>query len=91
MRGEEPPSLLEILSQLAPCDLVIVEGYKRDTHDKIEVRNIELNHPILAGEDPTVIAIAANGPVPNPVVPVYNRDDIAALANFILSHLKRVS
>ena len=48
----------------APCDLVIVEGYKRDGHDKIEVRNLALDHPKLAGDDPTVVAIAANGPSP---------------------------
>ena len=30
-----------------PCDLVIVEGYKRDSHDKIEVRNLALDHPAL--------------------------------------------
>ena len=63
LRGEEPPSLEQVLAQLQPCDLVIVEGYKRDTHDKIEVRNLELDHPVLAGDDPTVVAIAANGRV----------------------------
>ncbi|MCB1378782.1 MAG: molybdopterin-guanine dinucleotide biosynthesis protein B [Alphaproteobacteria bacterium] len=86
-RDEEPPSLDEILSKMAPCDLVIVEGYKRDTHDKIEVRNTELDHPALAGHDPTVVAIAANGSVPQAPVPVFNRDDVFALATFIIKHM----
>jgi molybdopterin-guanine dinucleotide biosynthesis adapter protein len=86
LRGEDPPSLDEVLAQLKPCDLVIVEGYKRDGHDKIEVRNLSLNHPTLAGDDPTVVAIAATGPVPDARVPVFDRDDVAALAQFILSH-----
>jgi len=47
MREEEEPPLDDILAKLAPCDLVIVEGYKRDTHDKIEVRNVNLDHPKL--------------------------------------------
>jgi molybdopterin-guanine dinucleotide biosynthesis adapter protein len=86
LRGAEPPTLDEILTKLSPCDLVIVEGYKRDTHDKIEVRNLELSHPVLASHDPTIVAIAANGEISNSVIPVFNRDDVAALAVFIVQH-----
>ena len=85
-RGAEPPSLDEILAKLSPCDLVIVEGYKRDTHDKIEVRNLELDHPILADGDPTVVAVAANG-ASLASVPVFDRDDVQALAQFIVAHV----
>jgi molybdopterin-guanine dinucleotide biosynthesis adapter protein len=86
-RSEAPPSLEDILAKLAPCDLVIVEGYKRDGHDKIEVRNIELDHPKLAGDDPTVVAIAANGLIGDEAVPVFDRDDVSALASFIIAHM----
>lgn len=87
-RGEPEPSLEEILSMLAPCDLVIVEGYKRDSHDKIEVRNIALDHPKLAGDDPTIVAIASNGPMPDAPVPLYDRDDVSRLASFIEKHMR---
>ncbi|MFO1131752.1 MAG: molybdopterin-guanine dinucleotide biosynthesis protein B [Hyphomicrobiales bacterium] len=87
-RDEAEPSLEEILAKLAPCDLVIVEGYKRDGHDKIEVRNIDLAHPKLAGEDPTVVAVAANGAVADAPVPVFDRDDVTALAGFIEQHMR---
>jgi molybdopterin-guanine dinucleotide biosynthesis adapter protein len=86
LRGEDAPALDAIIAKLAPCDLVLVEGYKRDTHDKIEVRNVALDHPALAGEDPSVVAIAANGAVANASVPVFDRDDVAALADFITRH-----
>jgi molybdopterin-guanine dinucleotide biosynthesis adapter protein len=86
MRDEAEPSLEDILAKLAPCDLVIVEGYKRDNHDKIEVRNVELDHPRLAGDDPTVVAIAANGMVKDAPVPLFDRDDVTALASFIEKH-----
>ena len=86
-QDEIEPTLEEILAKLAPCDLVIVEGYKRDTHDKIEVRNIDLSHPELAGDDPTVVAIAANGAIPDAPVPVFDRDDVTALAGFIEAHM----
>lgn len=85
-RDEAEPGLAEILAKLAPCDLVIVEGYKRDSHDKIEVRNLELAHPQLAGDDPTVVAIAANGAVADSPVPVFDRDDVTALVGFIERH-----
>jgi molybdopterin-guanine dinucleotide biosynthesis protein B len=85
-REDAEPTLEEILAKLAPCDLVIVEGYKRDTHDKIEVRNLELAHPKLAGDDPTVVAIAANGVIGGAPVPVFDRDDVSALASFIERH-----
>jgi len=87
LREEEAPGLDDVLAKLAPCDLVIVEGYKRDDHDKIEVRNLALDHPRLAGDDPTVIAIAANGPVLNEPVPVFDRDDVTALSDFITRHM----
>lgn len=86
LRDEAEPSLKEVLKMLAPCDLVIIEGYKREQHDKIEVRNLDLDHPNLAGNDPTIIAIAANGAVENAPVPIFDRDDITSLAAFIETH-----
>jgi molybdopterin-guanine dinucleotide biosynthesis protein B len=86
LREEAEPRLQEILGKLAPCDLVIVEGYKRDGHDKIEVRNLALDHPLLAGDDPTIVAIAATGAVAAVPVPVFDRDDVSALTSFIIKH-----
>lgn len=84
LRGEEEPGLDAMLAKLAPCDLVIVEGYKRDTHDKIELRDVRLGHPKLAGGDPSIVAIAANGPVEGERVPVFSRDDVRGIADFIV-------
>jgi molybdopterin-guanine dinucleotide biosynthesis adapter protein len=87
LRGAKPPTLGEILTKLSPCDLVIVEGYKRDSHDKIEIRNLELDHPVLANDDRTIVAVAANGNM-KALVPVFNRDNVQALAAFIISHMR---
>jgi molybdopterin-guanine dinucleotide biosynthesis protein B len=84
LRGEAEPTLAEMLGKLSPCDLVLTEGYKAENHPKIELRNVELGHPELAGKDPTVIAIAANGVIANAPVPVFDREDIQAIADFIL-------
>lgn len=87
LRNEAEPNLDDILRKLEPCDLVIVEGYKRDGHDKIEVRNLALDHPHLAGDDPTIIAIAATSAIASAPVPVFDRDDVSALSSFIISHM----
>ena len=79
------PSLPEILGKLGPCDLVLVEGYKREGHPKIEVRDVGQDAPLLAASDATVIAIAANGPVAGVSVPVFDRDDHRGLADFVVA------
>ena len=52
-------------------------------HDKIEVRNLDNDRPQLSDEDETIVAVAANGEVTDGPVPVYDRDNIFALADFI--------
>jgi molybdopterin-guanine dinucleotide biosynthesis protein B len=51
------------------------------------VRNLSLSHPELAGDDPTVVAVAASGPLTGAPVPTFSRDDVAGLAAFILAHV----
>ena len=87
LREEAEPSLADIVDRLAPCDLIITEGYKWESHPKIEVRNLVAGHPELAGNDPTVIAVAASGPVEAPV-PVFTREDASGLAAFVEKALK---
>ncbi len=86
----EPP-LDRLLEQLEPADLVLIEGYKRGGHDKIEVRRGAGDEPLLAAADPTVVAIASDRPVPEAAtlgraVPVFDIDDVAAIASFVVSH-----
>jgi molybdopterin-guanine dinucleotide biosynthesis protein B len=88
LRDEAEPSFDAILAKLGACDLVIVEGYKHGSHEKIEVRNLDLDHPKLAGADPTIVAIAANGKIADAQVPVFDRDHVAALADFIITHMR---
>lgn len=83
LRGAPEPPLAEIAAKLAPCDLIITEGYKWESHPKIEVRNVAMGHPELAGADPTVIALAASAPVEDAPVPQFSREDIAAIADFV--------
>ena len=63
LRGAPEPSFEEILARLAPCDLVLIEGYKREPIPKIEARRLEAkNREPLAPTDPHIVAIAADHP-----------------------------
>jgi molybdopterin-guanine dinucleotide biosynthesis protein B len=88
LRQEAEPQLKEVVAKMAPCDLILTEGYKGESHPKIEVRNLALNHPELAGHDPTVIAIVCNGALKEAPVPVFDREDVKAIADFIVERLE---
>lgn len=84
LRGEEEPPLSAILERLSACDLVLVEGYKRDPHAKIEVRRLDArDRAPLSPTDPTIVAIAADHPVDDAGVPVFALDDVAGIADFV--------
>ncbi|MBL8580870.1 MAG: molybdopterin-guanine dinucleotide biosynthesis protein B [Rhizobiaceae bacterium] len=86
LREEPEPELTEILARLAPCDLVLIEGYKRENHPKIEVRRLGARSvEPLAPNDPSILAIAADSPQNAGNLPVFGLDDIAGIAAFILS------
>lgn len=81
----EPP-LTELLVRLAPCDLVLVEGYKHATIPKIEVRRTARIAPTLHDFDPWIVAVASDRPVNTPL-PTFGLDDHAAIAAFICRYL----
>lgn len=84
LRGEHEPQLDEILARIAPCDLVLIEGYKRENHPKIEVRRRDAKDtaPLAAG-DAGIVAIAADHATDAAGLPLFNLDDAAAIADFI--------
>ena len=84
LRGEEEPALDAILSRLAPCDIVLVEGYKREAHKKIEARRIGAkDRTPLSPQDPNIFAIAADHAVEGESLPVFDLDDAKSIADFI--------
>ena len=86
-RGAPEPSAAELMRHMTPVDLLIVEGFKREGHDKIEIRRHETGKPLLYPDDPHIVAVLSDEPLPDCPLPVINIDDIGAVADFILSHL----
>ncbi len=81
MREQGETKLAEVLARLAPADLVLVEGFKRDAHPKIEVRGAEAEP--MAMREHNIVAIATDAQPANGRLPWFRRDDIAAIADFI--------
>ena len=82
-RGDEP-DLAMILARMAPVDLILVEGYKRDTHPKIEVFRREAGHDLIQPNDPMVRAVATDAALAVLTVPLLDLNDTGAIADFIL-------
>jgi molybdopterin-guanine dinucleotide biosynthesis adapter protein len=88
LRGAPEPTLAEVLARLAPCDIVLIEGYKREPVPKIEARRLEAkSREPLAPTDPHIVAVAADHPVTDTDLTIFYLDDTLAIANFILDRL----
>jgi molybdopterin-guanine dinucleotide biosynthesis protein B len=86
LRGSPEPDLRELLTKLAPVDLVLVEGFKRTTPIKIEIHRPSLGKPLIYPDDPAVVAFASDAPMPLPsAIRALALDDVEAIADFVLS------
>jgi molybdopterin-guanine dinucleotide biosynthesis protein MobB len=88
LRGEAEPSAAELMKQMSPVDLLIVEGFKREKHDKIELHRRETGKPLLYPGDPRIVAVLSNEPLPDCPLPVIDIDDAAKIADFIVAHCR---
>ncbi len=82
--GETEPPLDAVIAKMAPCDLIVVEGYKREGHPKIEIRREGAKDATpLAPGDPSIMAIASDTKLDAETLPVFPLNDVAAIANFV--------
>ncbi|EJF88746.1 molybdopterin-guanine dinucleotide biosynthesis protein B [Bartonella tamiae] len=82
-------SLSSVIDLIGPCDLIIVEGFKNEPHEKIEVRlkNGQTGLP-LNESDNNIVAIASDMPIENVQLPYFNIDNIEGITDFAEDHLK---
>lgn len=81
LRDEPEPDLADIIPMLAPVDLLIVEGFKRHRHPKLEIYRPEVGKPLLHPDDDYIVAITSNAEVPEAKVPVIPIGDIEKIAD----------
>jgi molybdopterin-guanine dinucleotide biosynthesis protein B len=85
LRGAAEPSLAELLAHLSHVDLVLVEGFKREGHPKIEIHRPSVGKPLLQPDDPHIVAVASDVNL-DLTVPVLPLNDVAAIARFVRQH-----
>lgn len=84
--GNQPePDFETVVQKLSPCDIVLVEGYKREKIPKLEIIAPESIHESLWSSDSTIRAIATDNQLAECSLPQFARSDIIAIADFILS------
>ena len=86
LRHLSEPSAADLARHMSPVDLLLVEGFKREPHDKLEIYRAENAKPLLSTDDPTYVAILADTSVDGTGLPVIDLNDIPAIADFIVKH-----
>ena len=86
LRGAPEATLDELLAHLGPCDLVLVEGFKRAAIPKIEVHRAAVTEPLLHRDDPHIVAIATDTVIAT-ALPRLDINDPAQVADFIVARL----
>ena len=86
LRGAAEPSLEDLVASMSPADLLLVEGFKFHPHPKLEVHRPAVGKPLLYPEDPHIVAIATDEPLPTQL-PLLPLGDPPTVAGFILDHL----
>jgi len=89
LRGADEPKLPELLARMSPVDLVIVEGFKRELHPKIEVYRAANGKPPLFPDDSHIVGLATDTAFETRL-PMAQLDDIPAIASMALNHAVRI-
>ena len=85
LRDEPEWNLGALVAKMSAVDLVMVEGFKRDAFPKIEIHRAENGKPLIHPDDPHIVAIASDTPLPHVMVPVVDLDDIDAISDLVLA------
>lgn len=90
LRGAAELSIEDLIARMSPVDLVLVEGFKREPHDKLEVFRAALRRAPLCRRDPRIVAIASDEPASSALaevtLPRLDLNDVGAIAAFIVTH-----
>ena len=87
LRDEPPPMLDALLARLAACDLVLVEGYKREAMPKLEVHRAVTDKPWLYPDDASIVAVASDVPPPGTIAHL-DINDIEHITELIMKETR---
>jgi molybdopterin-guanine dinucleotide biosynthesis protein B len=91
LRDEEEWNMADLVAKMSPVDLVLVEGFKRDAFPKLEIHRAANGKPLLFPQDPHIVAVACDTPLPDVKIPVINLNEIDAIADLLLKQAVPIS
>jgi len=90
LRDEREPRLAELVALIDDCDILLVEGFKREEHVKVEVYRKANGKPPLHPDDGRIVAVASDVALPDAGRPVIDIDDIETIADVVIAHAEPV-
>jgi molybdopterin-guanine dinucleotide biosynthesis protein B len=85
-RDEAEPAIEDLIERMTPVDLLLIEGFKTHSHPKLEIHRHSEGKPLLCPDDPEIVAIATDQPLPRMPVPQLDLNHPGSIAEFILVH-----
>jgi len=86
LRGAPEPDSAELLHHMSPVDLVLIEGFKGEAHDKLEVHRPALGKAPLYPENRSIVAVASDEEIAGLTLPRLDLNDVEAVADFVIAH-----
>jgi molybdopterin-guanine dinucleotide biosynthesis protein B len=86
LRGAAEPPLAEHIQRMSPCDLLLVEGFKRERIPKLEVYRAQVGEPLLFPHDSNIVAIASDRTL-DTALPQFDLNMPETIAAFVLKHV----
>jgi molybdopterin-guanine dinucleotide biosynthesis protein B len=86
LRGGPEPGFADLVAHISPCDLLLVEGFKRGKLPKLEVYRAAVGEPLIHPHDPDIVAIASDARL-DTRLPQFHLDDAPAIIDFVLRHV----
>jgi molybdopterin-guanine dinucleotide biosynthesis protein B len=86
LRDDAEPSARELMRHMTPVDLLLIEGFKGEDHEKMEVWREVNGRKLLSTDDATFVAVLCDGVPPSTKLPIINLNDVTAIADFVMRH-----
>jgi molybdopterin-guanine dinucleotide biosynthesis adapter protein len=84
LHDQKEPALDELLKQFAPCDIILVEGYKFSSVPKMEIFRTATGKPRLDAVTHNIVAVASAEPLPHGALPIIDLNSPRSVADFII-------
>ncbi len=88
LRDDPEPNMDDLIKRMSPVDLLLIEGFKKHRHDKMEINRGATGKPLICTDDSTIVAISSDQTLDGLKIPVIDLNDPAAIADFIVAHCK---